>query len=312
MMSRSLRRVLLGFILLRAIPLAAENVGASFLKIGAGARAAGMGSVFTAGADDAAAHFWNPAGLARLDRRQFMAAHAQWIEDVRCDHLAYAHPLPSGTLSAGAVYLSHGRLESRGEKREYIGTFQAQDAAAGFAWSGDLSSRSSYGLGIKAIQQRIAGATASGWAADAGWRSEWGRRITVGFAARDLGPRMKFLQQTYRLPLTVSSGITYATPLGLRLGADWRRSLYDGAGSLGIGAEQNIFGRTVLRTGYLSRSSDAQLSPVLPGRDSSRPGPAASLSMGFGLKFALWELDYAVSSVGELGEAHIVSFAVKL
>ena len=45
---------------------AGENTGASFLKIGVGARACGMSSAFTAVADDPSAMHWNPAGLAMV------------------------------------------------------------------------------------------------------------------------------------------------------------------------------------------------------------------------------------------------------
>ena len=39
---------------------------ASFLKIGAGARAIALGSAFVAVADDASAVYWNPAGMTQL------------------------------------------------------------------------------------------------------------------------------------------------------------------------------------------------------------------------------------------------------
>src|SRR5688572_28460738 len=40
--------------------------GATFQKIGVGARAAGMGGAYSAMADDVTALYWNPAGAARL------------------------------------------------------------------------------------------------------------------------------------------------------------------------------------------------------------------------------------------------------
>ena len=49
---------------------AATNTGANFLKIGVGARAIGMGSAYTAVANDATAIYWNSAGLSRLSKRE--------------------------------------------------------------------------------------------------------------------------------------------------------------------------------------------------------------------------------------------------
>src|SRR4051794_22299869 len=50
--------------------LAAAQESASFLKIGVGARALGMGGAFTAIADDVTAMSWNPGGLGGLKQRE--------------------------------------------------------------------------------------------------------------------------------------------------------------------------------------------------------------------------------------------------
>ena len=49
---------------------------AEFLSHGVGARALGMGSSFVSVADDATAAYWNPAGLAQIQRRAFAAMYS--------------------------------------------------------------------------------------------------------------------------------------------------------------------------------------------------------------------------------------------
>jgi long-subunit fatty acid transport protein len=57
--------------------------GAQFLQIGTTARAAGMGSAYTAVADDAASVFWNPAGLVNLRGSEFVLSHVVWPADTK-------------------------------------------------------------------------------------------------------------------------------------------------------------------------------------------------------------------------------------
>ena len=74
---------------------------ASFLNVGVGARGLGMGGAYTALADDANALYWNPAGLSKLEKREFTASHAELFENTWLDFLAYAHPTSQGTFAAG-------------------------------------------------------------------------------------------------------------------------------------------------------------------------------------------------------------------
>jgi len=76
---------------------------ATFLRIGLGARAQGMGGTFVAVADDPSAIYWNPAGLASLQSREVQASHVDWPAEVNFDHLTVV--LPSRRLG-GSV---HGR-----------------------------------------------------------------------------------------------------------------------------------------------------------------------------------------------------------
>ena len=59
----------------------AESAGqaGAYLKMGVGARALGMGSAFTAVADDSTASFWNPAGLAKMKKPEASFMHANLI-----------------------------------------------------------------------------------------------------------------------------------------------------------------------------------------------------------------------------------------
>ncbi|MBI4062852.1 MAG: UPF0164 family protein, partial [Elusimicrobia bacterium] len=59
--------------------VAQTNSGFSFLKIGVGARPIGLGSAYTAMANDATAIYWNPAGLGAIKKRELSAMHGEWL-----------------------------------------------------------------------------------------------------------------------------------------------------------------------------------------------------------------------------------------
>ena len=65
--------------------------GGQFLKIGVGARGAGMGGAFVAMADDATAVFWNAAGIALIDadKSQLSLNHANWPAELSYDQVGY-------------------------------------------------------------------------------------------------------------------------------------------------------------------------------------------------------------------------------
>src|SRR3989339_598557 len=77
---------------------AAVATGASFLKVGAGARAAAMGDAFSAVADDVTALYWNPAGLIQLKQNQLTIGHVESYEQVRHEYFGYCHPYKGGAF----------------------------------------------------------------------------------------------------------------------------------------------------------------------------------------------------------------------
>ena len=70
----------------------AGTASGTFLRIGLGARATGMGESFVAVANDPSAIYWNPAGLASLQRRELAISHVQWPADIRYEHLTLILP----------------------------------------------------------------------------------------------------------------------------------------------------------------------------------------------------------------------------
>ncbi|MCR4295482.1 MAG: PorV/PorQ family protein, partial [Elusimicrobia bacterium] len=202
-----MRALRLAALLVLASPASRAAETASFLDIGVGARALGMGGAYTALADDANSLYWNPAGLAKLEKREFTASHAEMYENTRLDFLAYAHPTSQGTFSAGVTYLSQGKIEGRDSLGRPTAGFDASDAAVSGGYARNLEF-AEVGASVKYIRSHIGSTEAQTVAADVGAKRDFGN-VIVGAALRNLGPGLKFADQRNDLPLRLAAGAAY-------------------------------------------------------------------------------------------------------
>jgi tetratricopeptide (TPR) repeat protein len=94
--------VRVGLRLIALISLLAAPARAAFTNLGNGGRAPGMGDAFVAIADDVYAVYYNPAGLAQLERPQVSMSYSKHHvglsdgSDLGTTELSYAHPLKKG------------------------------------------------------------------------------------------------------------------------------------------------------------------------------------------------------------------------
>ncbi|MCM2267472.1 MAG: type IX secretion system membrane protein PorP/SprF [Elusimicrobiales bacterium] len=85
-----------------ALLLAAAPARAAFEDLGFGARVPGMGDAFTGVADDISSVYYNPAGLASLERPKVIAAHSMFYSglsdgsNLGLSAAAFAFPLSNG------------------------------------------------------------------------------------------------------------------------------------------------------------------------------------------------------------------------
>ena len=113
----------------------AGTAAAQFLKIGPGARESGMGEAFTAIADDAAALYWNPGGLAKITKQQASFTHAELFESIRYEWASYALPTSVGVFAAGVQYLSYGDITTRNASGAATGSISPSDLCATLSYA---------------------------------------------------------------------------------------------------------------------------------------------------------------------------------
>jgi len=274
--------------------------GAAFLKLGTGARAAAMGGAYTALGDDASSIGWNPAGLARLEKREFNAAHAELHERTRLDFATYAHPTEKGTFAAALLYLSHGSFTGRDGAGRPTGSVTASDAAITGAYA-RKTEFADVGVGLKFITSHIAEAEARTAAFDFGFKRQVyelnGGKVLAAVAVRNLkaGPGLSYNGgQSSELPLQFAAGTAWVSEKG-SASFDLLNGPYGSGTDAAFGGEYRALKGCALRAGYATAST-------IGGGDGF--DAARGLSFGVGVGKEGLSVDYAITPSGALGSAH--------
>jgi len=284
------------------------TTGAASLKVPSGARPAAMGDAFVGLADDANSLFWNPAGLALVEARQVSLMHTQYLVDTSYQFLGYAQPLALPFLKGGMAVavntLSYGDMKLTGEDGSglYGGVTGSQAPREWFVsggWGSALPplfglDRIKGGAAVKMTFQPVSYGSLIGAGASAG--ALWDAPVPglrVGTLVDNLG--------------ALTDG-TNLLPISWRLGGSWNRGFgavevtgaADGQLSVDIGMrydaglEVTAYRILALRAGW--RGGEGATGPTF-GVGVRDPG-------GFLPGRARLSLDYALSSYGELGNAH--------
>jgi hypothetical protein len=290
------------FVLLAGAARGAET--ASYLDIGVGARGLAMGGAYTALADDAHAVYWNPAGLARLEKREVAASHSELGNSTRHDFLVYAHPTSRAVLAGALTYLNQGKISGRDAAGRPTSGYDASDAALAFA-AGRKTDLVDVGVSVKYLRSHIASTEAQGLAVDAGLKREMpagSGKVVFGAALRNIGPGLKYDDQRNDLPLRAAFGAAYRFAAGHALAAELQNGPRGAGSEGGAGGEFKAHEGVFLRLGYTSKSSAVAGS----GFDAAR-----GLTLGLGLKKDGFSLDYAAQAAGQLGSTHRFTLAAR-
>jgi hypothetical protein len=169
---------------------------ANVLKLGLGARAAGMGDSYISMAEDASCLSWNPGAASRLRRPSIVFSHLQWFVETSLSYAAVSLPLSFGTLGLDLASFTSGDIEET-TLLEQDGTgrvFTASDMVLGLTYARNLTDRFSVGLKVKYIREALASAEASAFAFDVGsvFITTFPGDITIGMALSNFGGTLRF------------------------------------------------------------------------------------------------------------------------
>jgi len=172
-----------------------------FLNIGVGARGLAMGSAQVASVNDGTAGYWNPAGLAFVERPQVNAMHAEYFSGIgKFDYASLALPLSGGRRTLGITALRFGvddipntlfLVEPDGTiNYNNIRSFSSADYAFLLSLAQKIKDEGKRkiqaGINAKVIHRSVGSfAKAWGFGLDAGLQMQTGR-WRLGIAARDI------------------------------------------------------------------------------------------------------------------------------
>jgi hypothetical protein len=275
-----------------------ENAGTramTFLKIGVGAKAIGMGESQVADANDLYATYWNPAGLAQLQRPQLGLMHNEWFEGINHQFLGFVQPVGNASALGGSViFVDFGELQGRNASGKETKKFRPYDLALILSYARQFGAALSVGANAKWIREKIIDdVNAQVVAFDVGGLYAVPKsHLTFGFNVQHLGSKAKFVQESFRLPLNIKVGAAYKLLNdAFTIAADVNRPS-DNDITLGFGVALTASQLLHLRTGYKYK---------IGGNDL---GTASGITSGIGFTIEGFQIDYAFVSFEKLGGVH--------
>ncbi|MBN1595259.1 PorV/PorQ family protein [candidate division FCPU426 bacterium] len=235
----------------------------------------------------------NPAGIMGQSYPAFSFTHFTTFGDTAFEQLEGVWPdLLEGQAAGRMFYASTYDFPNIDEFGQENGNVENHDLLFHLAYARSLTPDLEAGLGVKFFESALAGYSRTGLAVDLGvhWQTPW-PPLSAGASLLNAGTMSSFDEVQEELPVYLNAGVGIAVPLvehhQLKILSDINQPLTgDEKIKAAVGVEYNWQQLAFLRGGY---------------RFSEELG---SLSLGGGLRYAGFGLDYAYQPLPDLGANH--------
>ena len=196
------------------------------LEAGVGARALGMGSAFTAIADNADAPYWNPAGLGLVTSSEITTMQTKLSSDADHYYISFVQPALGGTVGFSWIQVGLGNItQTSGEVNnnnevQNLSVFSYFSNAYLLSYGKNLNDHISVGLTGKYLSSDmsgIGGGQASGYSVTPGLllrlATRDSRLVTVGLKLDDAVNQQSWGTGTNEnVPPKLRLGVAYHSP----------------------------------------------------------------------------------------------------
>ncbi|MBI4777362.1 PorV/PorQ family protein [Candidatus Desantisbacteria bacterium] len=287
--------------------------GANFLKIGISPRALALGGAYSSLADDAAAVYFNPAGLIQINGYELSMMQNNWLPGIGSGFISYVHSPEEKTSYACSVNrmdvdkMPETKINANGAYEATGNSFGARDTMLIASYATLLSKGISLGSNLKFINEEIANKKSFSMAIDSGILYQMGF-LRLGMAVQNLGTGLKFVEERAKLPIgyrfgaSVKGTIKGKKSIGTIETATWLKE----SNLVSLGIESYLNEWLAVRLGY--RAEKDMDDNLYLHKKSILKG----FSYGFGLSPSPgYQVDYALVPQGDFGFTHIVSLRMR-
>lgn len=218
--------------------MAQGEAAVPFLLLAPDARSGSLGESGAGLADNSAAIFWNPAGIAFLTGSEVSITHSNWLPqfhlDIFYDYLTFRMYMPElrGSVTASITYMDYGEfIRTASNSPDPIGTFRSFDAALTVGYATKVLPSLGLGGNFRIIHSHLADKpteleTGTGYATTVSfdvammWRpvklvipylGDAGNKFSLGVNISNIGPKIYYIDkaQADPIPTNLRVGLAY-------------------------------------------------------------------------------------------------------
>jgi hypothetical protein len=198
-----------------------------FLRMGAGAKALGMGNAYSAVEGDIFSSYYNPAGLVVMDGRQLAVSQRYMSMDRYMTHLAYGTRIgPDADFAFSWIGAGTNDIQGRDLDGNRTGVLRDSRNSFTVSFAKSMGKMVSLGLNTKLSLWKLAGEDAKAVGFDCGVILRPVNNLSASFVVRDINSRFTWKSERWSQTISGTDGQPMEKvdklPLYYTVGLAWR------------------------------------------------------------------------------------------